>query len=223
MSRVLSNLGKKKAPPCRLPMLVLLASPRVGERCREATERGRCLEITSTTGRRYGGLSCSLNVFGGICGTRGRRELRPCAAGADLAMPQFPQRSENTRIRVSPKCFPGTASRSGGVRRVTVRRMPDEGEARPSGRDRKSEGRLLPHHPPVCALEGASPAGGSTTRRRGASRCARQSLPRARGRWREAPDEVPGPVVEAGVPDGPFARLRDISRTAHTDIGLLET
>ena len=72
MSRVLSNMRKKKPPPCRLPMMVLLASPRVGERCREATERGRCLEITSTTGRRYGGLSCSLNVFGGICGTRGR-------------------------------------------------------------------------------------------------------------------------------------------------------
>ena len=55
----------------------------------------------------------------------------------------------------------------------------------------------------------------STSSRRGASRCARQSLPRARGRWREAPDEVPGPVVGAGVPDGQFARLRDISRPAH--------
>ena len=54
----------------------------------------------------------------------------------------------------------------------------------------------------------------STSSRRGASRCVRQSLPRARGRWREAPDEVPGPVVGAGVPDGPFARLRDISRPA---------
>ena len=81
MSRLLSNLGKKKAPPCRLPMLVPLASPRFGERCREATERGRCLEITSTTGRRYGGLSCSLNVFGGICGTRGR-------GGAKIGRPQ---------------------------------------------------------------------------------------------------------------------------------------
>ena len=28
--------------------------------------------------------------------------------------------------------------------------------------------------------------------------------------------------VGAGVPDGPFARLRDISRPAHTDIGRLE-
>ena len=55
----------------------------------------------------------------------------------------------------------------------------------------------------------------STSSRRGASRCVRQSLPRARGRWREAPDEVPGPVVGAGVPDGPFARLRDISWPAH--------
>ena len=62
----------------------------------------------------------------------------------------------------------------------------------------------------------------STSSRRGASRCARQSLPRARGRWREAPDEVPGPVVGAGVPDGPFERICDSGRTAYTDVGLLE-
>ena len=147
---------------------------------------------------------------GPIVGTAISRPPKPSPSGGKniLALPVaetarmfFAQRSENTRIRVSPKCFPGTASRSGSVRRVTVRRMPDEGEARPSGRDRKSEGRLLPHHPPVCpkglasrrALEGASPAGGSTALRlRRDDHCSSaQSLPRARGRWREAPDEVP--------------------------------
>ncbi len=107
MSRVLSNLGKKKAPPCRLPMLVPLASPRVGERCREATERGRCLEITSTTGRRYGGLSCSLNVFGGICGTRGRRELQPCAAGGRFSKAAISAAVEKREDQRKPEAFFG--------------------------------------------------------------------------------------------------------------------
>ena len=107
MSRLLSNLGKKKAPPCRLPMLVPLASPRVGERCREATERGRCLEITSTTGRRYGGLSCSLNVFGGICGTRRRGEWRPRAAGGGRSEAAISAAVEKREEQHKPEAFFG--------------------------------------------------------------------------------------------------------------------
>ena len=127
------------------PGLAPLASPRVEERCRKATERDRptkafpahgesrfrtaCLsprrgEVSQSDGEGPPGKSLLL--------ARGKGVLAP--PGADKARAPFPQRSKNAKESVSLQHFSGTARWIGGAkRRMRSPRSPVSATPSPSG------------------------------------------------------------------------------------------